>query len=592
MTGTERMRAMRRVEARVADGLPLAFALAEAGVSESSWRRWRRRAPDGDPAALADRPRSGRPAFAWSAASVEFGKRLYIRTNLRRDAGSAALAWRMAAKDPSSPLTDDERAYILDRPGKDIPEGARRALRDISGAVFARYRDPSAGRAAEGVMAPGWLRMREDGSRRLAPGERQVWDDASVNVGVCVPWSRGGDPCSERFGVRVARFQLLAGIDCATDFCVGTSYVMRPSDGYRAEDVVRALHSAWSMQGFIPDEVVLEGGSWQASRTLGFLEAAGVRPVSAKGRPQQKLVEGWFNRLWTVMSVKLPPAGQVGRFRGEMARENALWAACREGRRDPRGVFPDLRTFLRALDESVAYLNADKVCSREYGSWVPAEAFEAARVGVTSPSSSSPASTPTPTSNSNSAGWRPVPRWLAGLARPVCEERAVRRGGMVSVTAECPFGWMHEYQFAVADGWMLPEGARVRVAFDPWRIREGAVIECRMQNAQCTMMEAVCVSPAPDPEAERCWLDPRAAARAARKASRAAVATQVAAYDGRGASARRATAGDSDREGLGARGAVPPLPEPLDPEEAARQEEAFERDMAGLLEDERRLAFA
>ena len=556
---------MREVEAALARGLPLCWACREAGVSEATWRRWKARAPDGDPSALADRPRPGRPAFAWRSESVEFVRRLYIRTNLRRDAGSAALAWRMAAKDPASPLTAEERSRILDRPGKDVPDGARRALRDISSQVFARYRDPAAGEAREGIFAPGWLRMREDGSRRLLPGERQVWDDASVNVGVCVPWSRGGDRCSDKFGVRVARFQLLAGIDCATDFCVGTSYVMRPSDGYRAEDVVRAFHSAWSMQGFAPDEVVLEGGSWQARRTLDFLGAAGVRPVSAKGRPNQKLVEGWFNRLWTVMSAKLPPRGQVGRFRGEMAAENRLWAACREGRRDPRGIFPDLRDFLRALDESVAYLNSDKICSREYGTWVPAERWGA-----------------------QAEKGHPLPQWLGRHSAPVRKTRRVRRGGVVSVTAECPFGWPHEYVFAIPDGWML-DGREVTVSFDPWRIREGASVEA---DGREVPGGAVCVSPAPDPSADRCWLDPRAAAREARKASRAAVATQVAAYDGRGAMARRAESSDSPRRGLGVGGRVPPVPEPEDAAEWMRREEERDRELARLLEDETRLAYA
>ncbi len=562
------MKAMRKIESLLRGGEDIATACRMAGVSESSYRRWKGRAPDGDPAALADRPRSGRPAFAWRAESVEFVRRLYIRTNLRRNAGSAALAWRMAAKDPNSPLTAEERSRILDRAGKDVPDGARRALRDISSQVFARYRDPESGEAREGIFAPGWLRMREDGSRRLLPGERQVWDDASVNVGVCVPWTRGGDPCAEKYGVRVARYQLLAGIDCATDFCVGTSFVMRPSDGYRAADVVRAFHSAWEMQGFMPDEIVLEGGSWQASRTLDFLEAAGVKVVSAKGRPNQKLVEGWFNRLWTVMSAKLPPRGQVGRFRGEMAKENRLWAAVREGRRDPRGIFPDLREFLRALDESVAYLNADKVCSREYGTWVPAEKWEA-----------------------QLEKGRPVPEWLRKRALPVNEVRALRRGGIVSVAAECPFGWSHEYVFAVPDAWRYADGTAMRVMFDPWRVREGARVETA-DGREVVAEAAPCVSPAPDPESPRCWLDPRAAAREARKASRAAVATQVAAYDGRGAMARRAESSDSPRRGLGVGGGVPPTPEPEDAAAWMEREREREAELAALLADEERLAFA
>ena len=156
------------------------------------------------------------------------------------------------------------------------------------------------------------------------------------------------------------------------------------------------------------------------------------------------------------------------RFRGEMAKENAAWAACREGRRDPRGLFPGLKEFLRALDRSVAYLNADKVCSREYGTWVPAEAYAPALAGAKAP----------PDGQTATAGGHAYAPWLSALARPVSEVRRVRRGGMVSVRAECPFGWVHDYQFALPDGWMLPDGAEVRVSFDPWRIREGAVVEC------------------------------------------------------------------------------------------------------------------
>ena len=47
-----------------------------------------------------------------------------------------------------------------------------------------RFRDPNSG-LNDGIYIPGWLRMVEDGSRRLRAGEQEVWDDLSVNVGVC-----------------------------------------------------------------------------------------------------------------------------------------------------------------------------------------------------------------------------------------------------------------------------------------------------------------------------------------------------------------------------------------------------------------------
>ena len=60
-----------------------------------------------------------------------------------------------------------------------VPTAVRRAMRgEVSDAAIRRYRDLKAGRN-DGIYAPGTLRMREDLSRRLLPGERQVWDDAS-----------------------------------------------------------------------------------------------------------------------------------------------------------------------------------------------------------------------------------------------------------------------------------------------------------------------------------------------------------------------------------------------------------------------------
>jgi diguanylate cyclase (GGDEF)-like protein len=62
-----------------------------------------------------------------------------------------------------------------------------------------------------------------------------------VNFCVVVPWPWGGDKCSDKFGVRVGRFQFLPAIEDASDKCVGLSYVIRARDSYRAEDVVARL---------------------------------------------------------------------------------------------------------------------------------------------------------------------------------------------------------------------------------------------------------------------------------------------------------------------------------------------------------------
>jgi hypothetical protein len=373
--------------------------------------------------------RTGRPSKCeLTEEEADYLRSLYLKSNLRKDAGSMTIAARIAAKDPDSVLSPAVREAILGASRKSsLPSSVKRALR-LGSAVVARYRDPKAGQK-DGIYTPGWLRMAEDGTRRLVPGERQVWDYASVNVGVVGPWARGGDRCSDTYGCRVARFQLLLGIDCATDFCVGYSYVMRNNDAYNSADVCAALERCWRGNGFAPDEMVLEGGAWQANRTLDMMKAAGVKVLSAKGRPNQKLVEGWFNRLWTVMSVKLP-CGQVGRFRGEMKTETKEWINCREGRADPRQYFPTVTEFLAVLDGCIKYLNEEKMESKLYGSWVPADVYAARRAVA---------------DKSCPYGHR-LESSLRQYALPVREIRTIRRTGLVEVTAACPFGWNEPYR--------------------------------------------------------------------------------------------------------------------------------------------------
>lgn len=528
MTAAERTQRYMQVKGLTAGGMELTEACREAGISRSSYDRWTPRFEEAGRDGLSDLPRSGRPPLiTLSEESQQFLRKTYVRSNLNNEAGSMTLAARWSAKNPDSPLSEAEREAILKpRASKhSLPVEVKRALR-ASGSVVARYRQgPKAG-LSDGIYTPGWLRMADDGSRRLVPGERQVWDDASVNAGVWVPWARGGDKTSDKYGVRVGRFQLLLGLDCATDMCVGYSYVMRASDGYGAADVCSALWRTWQLCGYAPDEGVMEGGSWQANRTFDFFNAAGVRLISAKGRPNQKLVEGYFNRLWTVLSIELPPRGQVGRFRGEMQQGNDDWMRCREGLADPRDLFPSLTEFLAALERSIAYLNAETLESREYGCWVPGEVYGAQAV----------------------KGHKLLPG-LRRFGAPVREERVIGRGGMVKVTAECPFGWVHGYRF-VADSLFKFIGARVTVSFDPYAVADGAIVELagNWQEHKVGLIlteKAACISAAPEIiRTGDGWIvkarDARRDATQIKRRSRALIGTQVAAIDERGVKARHA----------------------------------------------------
>lgn len=516
-----RLELIRKVENLISDGggapLPLVDACRLAGVSVRWFRKWQGVLFSDGLGALKDAPRPGRPrTVEVSEADALKLRERYLKSNRGVNVGSMTLSARSLAKEGALAPEVCE-AILAPRSSKHtLPRAVTEAMRTPK-AVVARYRDSRDGQN-NGIYAPGWLRMSEDGKRRLRAGERQVWDDASVNVGICVPWPRGGDKCSDRFGVRVARYQLLLGLDCATDHVVGYSFVCRPSDAYGAGDVVRALHGVWQREGFAPSQIVLEGGSWQAQRTLSFLEEAGVKVISAKGRPNQKLVENYFNRLWSVMSIKLPARGQVGRFRGEMHEDQLLWQRVRAGALDPRGVFPTYEEVLEALDASIAYLEEEVVESRLYGIWRPAEAWRSAL------------------GSDGRECWAgkngvKMPQDLWRHALPEVAACTVRRGGTVKVRAVSPFGMPWDYLFAWEEGYRY-DGQRVVVRFDPWNIGAGAVVETA-EGGRVLTEEARCMSPAPDLTAARGFTDPRAEERRLKAESRATVLETVRSFDER-----------------------------------------------------------
>lgn len=536
----ERSAKVGEVRRRVSEGATLAAALLAAGISETTYRRWATRLERGGIAALEDRPKSGRPPVVrLDEDEKKLLRRVYLQSNRAERTGSMTMAARIAARDPANCLTKETRAAILaERCSKHhLPAEVRRAMREVAPTVVARYRDPREGQN-NGIYVPGWLRRDEETGRLLLPGERQVWDDASVNVAVAVPWAGRGDKAGDRWGWRAARYQLLAGIDCATDFFCGFGYVMRTSDGYRACDVANVMHEVWRQQGYMPKKVVLEGGSWQAKPTVDFLRTAGVGIVDAKGRPNQKLVENYFNRLWTALSIFLPGYGQIGRYRGEMRKENLNWMKVLSGSVDPRKCFPTLQQFLTALNKAVEYLRWERVESKIYGTWSPQELYRGAEAN----------------------GLRLVDG-LERYAMPVVARRQLRRGGMVFVKAETQMeGLRHEYAFATREGWQY-DGAPVIVRFDPvtaatrgasielaetWRdFRAGTVIDGA----------APCVSAPPDFLNETGIFDLRGAGRHEQRANRAAVRTVVTAYDTRGPIATRLD--DGKDESFALRGGIP-----------------------------------
>jgi hypothetical protein len=431
-------------EAAQEAGGAIAEQAAAAGVSIPTLYRlrdlWRMAQESGNARLLLPGKSSGRPPLAIpTPEDVRKLQGMFIRSNRTREAGSKTLAARWLAQ--QGELTKETAMAILKpRASKHTLTRKIRDAMHVAPQLVGIHRAPTNERL-NGMYCPGALRMKSGGLERLLAGERQSWDDGSINMLVCVPWPWGGDRCADRFGVRVGRFQLLAGVDDASDFCPGFSFVMRAAQSYRAPDAMAACYRVWR-DTYRPESVMFEGGAWQAGISERFLDTVGIRMQSAKGRPHQKLVENFWGRLWSVMSLQ---DGQIGRYRGEMERENNEWMRCREGRVDPRPLFPGLQEVTTCISRGIGYINLEPVESDQYGKWIPAHKHAA---------------------DLEEKPRQSLDRGLAWLVAPEQHERMVRRN-MVVARVMSPFGVTFPYHFAAVELTEL-EGANVRVCFDPW----------------------------------------------------------------------------------------------------------------------------
>jgi len=191
------------------------------------------------------------------------------------------------------------------------------------------------------------------------------------------------------------------------------------------------------------DHWAIEGGVWQGKRVLAVL---GGRFISAKGRPNQKLVENGIGRLWNIMAG-LP--GDVGRYQAENKVDSQLYVAARAGRIDPRKHFLSLQAGQEALYAAIQYGNEKRLDSRTYGSWIPQSRWEM----------------------DLAAHPREV-RCAADdfLILPCAETRKVRRGS-IQIAEDGPHGIRMIWTFA-ADWLWRYEGAEVTCYFDPLRLAD------------------------------------------------------------------------------------------------------------------------
>jgi hypothetical protein len=477
-----------------ANGLGVCRAARELGRSASMFSgsdsvlaRYQR---GGVAALLPERCACGRkPTFDLPEWFVPAARFFWLLTNRTWNSGSVPEAIRRTISLPYLPVGWDDsikrrlcgalgikgivppgcpeelRERILARQASGLELVPERVARQITApeAVVIQHRHPK-NAELHYFNAPGTMMWRRgdprDGTggtnavdRRevLRAGDLVEADDATINFPVCIPWTIGGDPCSEKYGARVGRFQWLVSIDAGSRFVTGYSYTARPRSSYRGEDVLSLIRIVCRQHG-IPRGWRLEKGVWKSNLVTGAIRGLGSTLNTVHSPHNKPFIEGLFNTVWTKLSVQFPDA-HLGRTRDEHQAANDLLESCKRGARDPRRHFPMLAHALAAFDECIREKNATPVESGHYGRWVPeqrwAEQIAQAPLARMSPES----------------------EWLFS---PFVREWTVR--GML-VGGRVPLFEDLSVPFDFSSAWMADfHGAKVRCYFDPSEPRCAATV--------------------------------------------------------------------------------------------------------------------
>ncbi len=354
---------------------------------------------------------------------------------------------------PTCPPSIREACLARARAGKPlVPDRISRQI--ACGPFLVRHHRNKKEAALDYLSAPGSMFFFHDPVtgewRPPLAGEVIEGDDSTINFPVCVPWKLGGDPCSDRYGVKIGRFQWLVAIDAARRFVTAWSYIIRPRSSYRAEDVLILMRNHCAQHG-VPLQWRFEQGTWKSKLVQQAIALMGSHLHSVWSPHQKPFIEGLFNTLWTKLSVQFPGC-DVGRFQGETHEASKLFTACRNGHQDPRKHFPMLQAAIAAFSEVVAEKNHTPVNS-DIGRWIPADAW-ANRENFQSQRS-----------NLQSGGIRRLPPETDWIFAPYTREWKVTGmtvGGRVRLFEDLavPFDFHADW---------LPHfhGARVRLHFDP-----------------------------------------------------------------------------------------------------------------------------
>ena len=275
---------------------------------------------------------------------------------------------------PECPTELREAVFARQRARKPLlPESITRLIA-LPETVVRQFRNPTDA-GLDYISAHGtqmWCADEETGEQFfLRGGDMVEADDATINFPCVVPWPMRGCACSEKWEVKVARFQWLVFMDVGSRKVLGYCYTARPKSSYRGEDVVAGIRGVCKAHG-IPRRFRFEKGVWKSNLVVNALDTLGVPRREVYSPHQKPFIEGLFNKLWTKLSVYFPEA-HVGRFRGENEEANRLLTSCQSGAHDPRRYFPILAEVIQAFEEVIAENNSSPVRSANYGEWVPNE---------------------------------------------------------------------------------------------------------------------------------------------------------------------------------------------------------------------------
>jgi DNA-binding transcriptional regulator YdaS (Cro superfamily) len=476
----ERLEIVRSARALIeSSGLSHSAAAARLGVHPATLRDWMHRESSGGLMALVDgwRGRSQPSDLAAEILAVDWflaaARYFYLHTNRARGAGSVREAVMRVISLPNVPrgwsaadtarflkilgmdevpsFPEDLREVILERlrAGQRIVPATVARLIAVSRQAVAQFRDARQPRLD--FSAPGsafFVGRATDGNRHAPrPGELIEADDATINFPVVIPWELGGCDCSNRYRVKVGRFQLLVAMDVASRFITAFAYVVRPRSSYRAEDIL-TLMKIHAREHGLPRAWRFEQGIWKSQAVRNAAQMVGTEIVHTYSPRQKPFIEGLFNALWTKLSVQFPGV-DLGRYRGETPEVTNLLIRAQRGAIDPRAIFPPIDRVVEAIIAVVAEKNSTPVDS-DIGRWIPVERWETRARGH---------------DFDESLAWVFAPFQKNWRVRGLLVGGRVKMFDDLSVPFDFAAEWLPRF-----------DGARVRAHFDPWAADASATL--------------------------------------------------------------------------------------------------------------------